>query len=102
MFDKLCQDTTGTSLDYVIFTLPNANQGALYRDYVNNLNYGSKVNATDQYKTRDINTVTFVPANGYVGRVTIGYAGYSAGGTEVQRRAHRQRHPVLGCGHLLQ
>lgn len=80
MFDKLCQDTTGTSLDYVIFTLPNANQGALYRDYVNNLNYGSKVNATDQYKTRDINTVTFVPANGYVGRVTIGYAGYSAGG----------------------
>ena len=80
MFDKLCQDTTGTSLDYVIFTLPNANQGTLYRDYVNNLNYGSKVNATDQYKPRDINTVTFVPTAGYVGKVTIGYAGYSVAG----------------------
>jgi len=80
MFDRLCQDTTGTSLDYVIFTLPNANQGELYRDYVSSLNYGSKVGATDQFKTKDINTVTFVPANGFVGKVTIGYAGYNVAG----------------------
>ena len=81
-FAKVCQEQTGGSLDYVIFTLPPATQGVLYRDYQNELDYAARVTAAERYNRRALDDITFVPTQGYVGTVTIGYAGYSTTGSK--------------------
>lgn len=80
-FAKVCQEQTGSPLSYVIFTLPPASQGVLYRDYNNEMDYGSRVTATERYDRKGLDDITFVPAAGFVGQVTVGYAGYSTTGT---------------------
>ena len=65
----------------MIFTLPPAAEGVLYRDWKSELDYGSRVSAMEQYSRKDLEQITFVPAQGFVGTVTIGYAGYSTTGT---------------------
>lgn len=79
-FIKVCQAQTGASLSSVIFTLPPANYGTLYRDYKSALDYGSRVAASEKYDRKGLDDVTFVPAQGFVGTVTIGYEGYSTTG----------------------
>jgi len=81
-FAKVCQEQTGGSLDYVIFTLPPADKGVLYRDYKNELDYAAKVTAAEQFNRKGLDDVTFVPTRGYIGPVTIGYAGYSTTGVK--------------------
>lgn len=81
-FSKICQEQTGAPLDYVMFTLPPASQGAMYRDYKDEWNYASRVSATDKYSKDDINKITFVPAKGFVGEIRVGYAGYSVTGNK--------------------
>lgn len=81
LFSKACQEQTGAPLSYVVFTLPPANQGSLYLDYKNEWDYASKVSANEQYKQKQLDGVTFVPAQGFVGTVTVSYAGYSASGS---------------------
>lgn len=83
-FVKVCQEQTGGSLDYVIFTLPPATQGVLYRDYVNELDYAARVTASDHINRKGLDDVTFVPAKGWVGTVTIRYAGYSTTGLKYE------------------
>ena len=80
-FSKVCQEETGSPLSYVIFTLPPAAEGVLYRDWKSELDYGSRVSAMEQYSQKDLEKITFVPAQGFVGTVTIGYAGYSTTGS---------------------
>lgn len=80
-FSKVCQEETGSPLSYVIFTLPPADQGVLYRDWKSELDYGSRVSAMERYSQKDLEKITFVPAQGFVGTVTIGYAGYSTTGS---------------------
>ena len=80
-FSTACQEETGSPLSYVIFTLPPASQGALYTDYKDEWNYGSKVSANQQYNQKKLNDITFVPAKGFIGTVTISYAGYSISGS---------------------
>ena len=79
-FAKVCQEQTGSPLSYVIFTLPPASEGVLYRDYKNELDYGSRVTAAERYDRKGLDDITFVPTLGFVGQVTIGYAGYSTTG----------------------
>ena len=79
-FAKVCQEQTGSPLSYVIFTLPPASQGVLYRDYNNEMDYGSRVTASERYDRKGLDDITFVPAAGFVGQVTVGYAGYSTTG----------------------
>lgn len=82
MFSQVCQKQVGAPLGYVIFTLPPASQGALYLDYTDEWNYASKVSPNEQYDRKALDTITFVPAEGYVGQVRIGYAGYSVSGVK--------------------
>lgn len=81
-FADVCQAQTGSALRYVIFTLPPASQGALYLDYKDEWNYAAKVSPNEQYDRKQLDTITFVPAEGYVGAVRIGYAGYSVSGVK--------------------
>ena len=82
MFSRACQEQTGSPLSYVIFTLPPASQGTLYSDYKSEWDYAAKVSSSERYNQSKINKITFVPAQGYVGTVTVSYAGYSVSGTK--------------------
>ena len=82
IFSRACQEQVGAPLDYVVFTLPPANEGALYLDYKGEWDYAAKVSSNEQYNQAKINTITFVPAAGFVGNVHISYAGYSVSGNK--------------------
>lgn len=82
LFSTTCHEQTGSPLGYVIFTLPPTSQGTLYLDYTDEWNYAAKVSPNDRYDPKQLDTITFVPAEGYVGTVRIGYAGYSVSGVK--------------------
>jgi hypothetical protein len=73
-------------LSYITFDkLPDASQGVLYYNYSASKTNNTKVNTTTQYKTTGktgslIANVTFVPADGITGTVTIPYTGYDTKG----------------------
>ena len=78
-------------LSYVIFELPAAKYGNLYRSIPRVGGYSRVASATgalygDQFYAapvtgqKDLKTVSFVPAAGYDGLVTLSYTAYSAGG----------------------
>ena len=80
-FDGLCQDLTGDRLSYIRFELPAASQGTLYYQY-NGGSYESEVSANQSYywgQRPYLNRVTFVPASGYYGAVSIAFTGRSTG-----------------------
>ncbi len=82
LFSRACQEQTGSPLDYVIFTLPPASQGVLYRDWKAEGDYAARISASERYSRKTLNEITFVPARGFVGTVTVGYAGYSTSGSK--------------------
>ncbi len=82
LFSRACQEQVGSPLSYVIFTLPPANQGKLYTGYKNEWDYAAAVSASERYSQRQIDDITFVPAQGFVGKVTVSYAGYSVSGSK--------------------
>lgn len=79
-FNRVCQERLGVRLDYVTFSQPSSQQGTLYTNYVGAGNYGSVVSGSDQYTTKALDNVWFVPAPGYSGSVTVYYTGYGVGG----------------------
>lgn len=83
-FDRLCLQTTGAQLDYVIFSLPPSVKGTLYTDYVAPGNYGSRVTSGGMYRRADLDRIAFVPASGVPSSgssevVTIYYTARGAG-----------------------
>ena len=88
LFGEVCQRQTGSPLSYVIFTLPPASQGVLYKGYVDANNYAARVTASDRYSQTDLGDLTFVPTPGYVGQVAVSYAGYSVTGLRYNGELH--------------
>lgn len=83
-FNTACQATIGDSLAYVRFQLPAYDQGVLYYNYRSGGSYDSRVTSTTRYYYSGdpgISRVSFVPASGGEGRVSIPYTGYGVGGT---------------------
>ncbi|MPM09080.1 hypothetical protein SDC9_55396 [bioreactor metagenome] len=75
---------TGSTLSYLIFTLPTSTYGQLYYGYTSSTNYTSKVSASTKYyrnSSPQISNITFVPGKDFTGTVTIAYTCYSAGGS---------------------
>ncbi|USF27786.1 hypothetical protein N510_002743 [Firmicutes bacterium ASF500] len=64
LFNRQCQQKTGSTLDYVIFSLPPANKGTLYFGYVDANNYGGTVTAGAMYRLAQLDSIVFVPAEG--------------------------------------
>jgi hypothetical protein len=75
-----------TGLSYITFNkLPSAAEGVLYYNYNANKTNNTKVNTTTQYKTSGktgslIEKITFVPADGVTGNITIPYTGFDSKG----------------------
>lgn len=82
-FNDACRRATGSTLDYVRFTLPASGAGTLYYNYRSNGTYDSRVPESNRYYrslTPSVSNVTFVPANNASSRVFIDFYGYSTNG----------------------
>ena len=86
-FNRVCQDRLGVRLDYVTFSQPSGQQGTLYTNYVSAGNYGKVVSGNDQYTTKALDDVWFVPAPGFSGSVTVYYTAYGVGGASYSGQA---------------
>lgn len=78
-FNRICVQNYGAALNYVTFSLPPSSQGVLYTDYVSDDDFGTKITAGTQYRRRDLDSVSFVPAASFSGTATIYYTGRAAG-----------------------
>ena len=83
-FNATSIDYNGESLDYVKFDLPAASEGVLYYNYTDSGSYSSRVDSATRYyrsgSSPRISGITFVPAAGFSGTVTIPYTGYQDSG----------------------
>jgi hypothetical protein len=82
-FNEVCIDLNDddADLDYVIFELPDSDEGTLYFDYDGDDE--EEVDDSDEYyydDDPDISDVTFVPEEDFTGTVIIGYEGYDTDG----------------------
>ncbi len=77
-FTSALKAKTSKSLSSVTFTLPKSTEGTLY------YNGSTKVSSSTQYKasgsTNSLDKVSFVPASGVTGNVTIGYTAKDSNG----------------------
>ena len=84
-FNATSIDYNGESLDYVKFDLPAASEGVLYYNYTDSGSYSSRVDSATRYyrsgSSPRISGITFVPAAGFSGTVTIPYTGYQDSGS---------------------
>lgn len=72
--------TAKNNFDYVKFTLPEEKYGKLYYNYTSSSKYKSLVTESKAYDYDDIDLITFVPAAGYKGNVTINYKAFDIKG----------------------
>jgi hypothetical protein len=83
-FNTAFLSRTGSSLNYVRFTLPTASVGKLYHGYDSPGAYASTVTASTKYYRMYsplLSDITFVPAAGFTGAATFSYTGYTIAGT---------------------
>ena len=77
-FNEAGRAVTGRTLDHVRFTsLPSSSAGVLYYNYSTSSSYRAST-GTDYYRNASpsISSLTFVPASGYTGTVSIPFTGY--------------------------
>lgn len=71
------------SLSHVKFSLPPASAGTLYYGYVSSTNTGSAVSYTTKYYAYSwpyLSNITFVPAKGFTGSLSLDYTAYNSYG----------------------
>jgi hypothetical protein len=83
-FSDVCLQKTGLDLDNVTFVQPSASQGVLYYNYRTGSQHAEQVTTGAAYYSSGsprLDNVTFLPASGCSGTVTIEYRGTNAAGT---------------------
>lgn len=83
-FQSACNARGAGSFVSAVFTLPSANVGRLYYNYVSAVQPGTAVSSSQAYRAAGspaVSGITFVPAAGYTGAVTIPYTGTDSNGT---------------------
>lgn len=84
-FIDFSKDKTGATFNYVTFTLPASSKGVLYVNYSASSKTNTKVTASGKYYRSSspyLEDITFVPATGFTGSVSIPFTGYSTGGSK--------------------
>lgn len=80
LFTRVCQSRLGESLKEVVFTIPAETRGTLYYDYTSDSVYGDKISTGRRYRLSELDRISFVPAPGFAGTLTIPYTGYGVSG----------------------
>ena len=89
-FAEAFRNATDETLKYVKFTLPSSSYGKLYYEYSSSSDYDSTVSSSKKYYVYSspyLSYVTFVPAEDYIGTVSVTFTGYSTGGTAYRGKA---------------
>lgn len=101
-FNQVCNKKTGRSLRYVTFQLPSASKGTLYYNYSTIGQFSPRVSEDTKYYLSGGSTllseVTFVPAKGYTGTVTIPYYGVDTSGGAYSGRITVTVYPLSQTG----
>ena len=79
-FNEACQSQHGSPLSTITFQLPDVRQGTLYYNYVSDSTYNTPVTAQTPYDRYEISSISFVPAVGFTGTVTIPFNGRTENG----------------------
>ena len=74
-FNEVCQSANGRSLRSVKFTLPASWEGTLYLNYRSSTSRGTELSSNSWYDASRLSDVSFVPAAGFSGTVTIPFTG---------------------------
>ena len=80
LFSRVCQSKLGESIKEAVFALPAETRGTLYLDYASESDYGSRVETGRRYRLSELDRISFVPAYGFAGTVTVYYTGYGVTG----------------------
>lgn len=83
-FTAICSGRNGQAVRYVTFSQPSASRGTLYSNYSPGGQFSPKVTSNTRYYVSSkpsIDDITFVPADGYTGEVTIPYRCVDSTGT---------------------
>lgn len=85
-FDNACRQATNSALSYLRFGLPASGQGILYVNYRAGTASTALSASTNLYRSGEvsIDKVTFVPAFGFAGNVTIPFTATAINGREYQ------------------
>ena len=77
-FSAICEKKTGDTLSHVLFTLPSASSGTLYDQYGTASQAAATADTAYQMEYNpNLSDLSFVPAAGFTGTVSIGYTAYS-------------------------
>ena len=83
-FIDYSKELTDSTFNYIQFTsLPTSSRGTLYLNYKSSSSSNTKVSTGTKYSRNTspyLEDITFVPASGYTGTVSIPFTGYSSGG----------------------
>ena len=83
LLEETFKEEKGATLNYVTFTLPDADEGKLFYDFSDMLS-STLVKSSDKFYVdparteKDLDDVAFVPAAGTYGKVTLRYKAYGA------------------------
>ena len=83
LLEETFKEEKGAALNYVTFTLPDADEGKLFYDFSDMLS-STLVKSSDKFYVdparteKDLDDVAFVPAAGTYGKVTLRYKAYGA------------------------
>lgn len=80
-FNSLCRDLTGSTLDYIRFTLPSSSQGTLYYSYTSSSS--ERVSASKNYYRSSypyLDQVSFLASDSFTGTVSIPFTGCAVSG----------------------
>lgn len=75
-FSAICMGRSGRPLGFVTFSQPSASRGTLYYNYSPGGQFAPKVDSSTRYYASSrpsVDDITFVPAEGYTGDVSIPY-----------------------------
>lgn len=79
-FDEACRQQHKSPLSSITFQLPLEKQGVLYYDYLENHAYNTPLSPDFSCNLTDLSQITFVPAAGFLGTVTIPFNGRAENG----------------------
>lgn len=85
-FDDACRKATNNALAYLRFGLPGSGQGILYYDYRSETNPRALDTDTTLFLSGEVSVdkVSFMPAKGFAGTVSIPFTGWAIDGREFQ------------------
>jgi len=80
-FNRISQSLSSVPVGKVVFSVPDKSRGVLYLGYNSESSYEAVIQNDVEYKASDLDRITFVPAAGFRGSVSIPFVLYNTTGS---------------------